>query len=73
MLQLATWIGVAGLVLTALLTLGAALLADAYRVAIAFTWWSLLGTALIIMLITTLSGLYALRPLFKAEPANLLR
>ena len=72
-LQLASWIGIAGLVLTALLTLGAAVLADAYRVAIAFTWWSLLGTALTIMFITTLSGLYALRPLFKAEPANLLR
>lgn len=72
-LQLATWVGVVGLVLTALLTLVVAAVADVYRVAVAFTWWSLLGTALTIMLITTLSGLFALRPLFRAEPASLLR
>jgi putative ABC transport system permease protein len=72
-LELAGWIGVVGLVLTGMLTLLLATLADAYHVAMAFSGWLLAGTAVTILLITTLSGLYALRPLFKAEPANLLR
>lgn len=72
-LELATWVGVIGLGITTVLTLIVALLADTYRVAMAFTWWSIVGTVLATLLITTLSGLYALRPLFKAEPANLLR
>lgn len=72
-LELAGWIGVVGLVLTGVLAVLVAALADAQHVAMAFSGWLLAGTAVTILLITMLSGLYALRPLFQAEPANLLR
>ena len=72
-LQLSLWIGVVGLLLTAALAAGAVLLAEANYVAMVITPLTALATAGMVMLITTLSGLYALRPLFHAEPASLLR
>ena len=71
--ELAAWIGVVGLVLTGLLTVLVAAVAKAHHIAMAFSGWLVAGTAVSILLITALSGLYALRPLFRAEPANLLR
>jgi putative ABC transport system permease protein len=71
--ELAIWIGVIGLMLTGVLTVLVAALAHANHVAMAFNGWLIAGTAASILSITLLSGLYALKPLFKAEPAHLLR
>ncbi len=72
-LEQSFWLGVIGLSLTGLLTYFAALLGDDFHVAMAFPWWLLVGTASIILAIALVSGLIALRPLFQADPANLLR
>lgn len=72
-LEQSFWLGVIGLTLTGFLTYLAALLGDDFHVAMAFPWWLLVGTASIILAIALVSGLIALRPLFQADPANLLR
>lgn len=72
-LQLALWIGCIGLLLTAVLTFGAWALAQSQHVAMVVRPWAIAATAVLVMLITIVSGLFALRPLFQAEPASLLR
>ena len=72
-LEQSFWLGVIGLTLTGLLTYFAALLGNDFHVAMAFPWWLLVGTASVILAIALVSGLIALRPLFQADPANLLR
>lgn len=72
-LEQAAWIGLVGLSLTAVLAFGIGLAAHAGRVAMDFPAWLVGGTAAVVLLIALASGLYALRPLFRADPANLLR
>ena len=72
-LQLSGWIGVAGLLLTALLTGLLLLLARSQHVLMVVTPWSVAAAALLVLGITTWSGWLALRPLYGAEPATLLR
>ncbi|HSC78961.1 MAG TPA: ABC transporter permease [Chitinolyticbacter sp.] len=72
-LEQAFWIGACGLLLTALLSSGIGLLADWAQVPMLFPPWLLLGSTAIILAIALLSGLYALRPLYQADPATLLR
>lgn len=72
-LEQSFWLGIIGLTLTGVLSLLAAGIGRALHISMAFPWWLLVGTALIILLIALLSGLIALRPLFQADPANLLR
>jgi putative ABC transport system permease protein len=67
------WVGAIGLAVTAALTLLIAMLTDHWRIAMAFPWWMLIGTAAVMMAIAVLSGLLSLRPLMSAEPAALLR
>lgn len=67
------WIGVAGLLLAALLVGAIALLGDALHIAMRFPPWMLLGSASLMVAIAVVSGLLALRPLNAADPANLLR
>jgi putative ABC transport system permease protein len=67
------WVGATGLTVTGVLALLIALLADHWRIAMAFPWWMLAGTAVVMMMIAVLSGLLSLRPLMSAEPAALLR
>jgi uncharacterized iron-regulated membrane protein len=38
-----------------------------------YPWWMLLAAAAALMTIAVVSGLLALRPLLRAEPASLLR
>jgi hypothetical protein len=59
--------------LTAVLTFGAWALAQSQHVAMVVRPWAIAATAVLVMLITIVSGLFALRPLFQAEPASLLR
>ncbi|WP_148714949.1 ABC transporter permease [Chitinolyticbacter meiyuanensis] len=72
-LEQAFWIGTCGLVLTGVLSLGIGVLANWAQVPMLFPSWLLLGCTAIILAIALLSGLYALRPLYKADPATLLR
>jgi putative ABC transport system permease protein len=72
-LEQSFWLGVIGLTLTGLLTLLAASLGQVYHIDMAFPGWLLAGTSTLILLIALGSGLIALRPLFQADPANLLR
>ncbi|MBI3651594.1 MAG: hypothetical protein HY231_11310 [Acidobacteria bacterium] len=72
-LEQSFWVGLLGLTLTAIATAGVWMLAHTYHVAINFPLWAMLGTALMTLVIAIGSGLLALRALFKAEPAELLR
>jgi putative ABC transport system permease protein len=67
------WVGVAGLALTCVAAASAALLADAFHVALKLPAWTLAGTAVLVLAISLASGLCALRSLGRAEPATLLR
>jgi len=72
-LEQAFWIGLVGLVITAVLTAGAAWLGIMTSIAMKFPWWLLSGSALVILAIALGSGWYALGTLYKADPATLLR
>lgn len=72
-LEQSFWVGVAGLCITALGAAGVWWAAAAAEVSVAFTGWSILGTALFTMLVSLVSGLFSLGPLYRTEPAELLR
>ena len=72
-LEQSFWLGVIGLTLTGVLTFLTGWLGHVYHIAMDFPWWLLAGTSTLILLIALGSGLIALRPLFQADPANLLR
>lgn len=72
-IEQAAWVGLAGLAVTALLTGIVAWLGDTWRIAMSYPWWMLLAVAGVLMVIAVVSGLLALRPLLRAEPASLLR
>ena len=72
-LEQATWIGAAGFVVTALATVLVVGIAISAGVAVAVTWWAVLGTAVFSMLVSIVSGLMSLGPLLRTEPAELLR
>lgn len=72
-LELSLWIGGIGVVLTALATGGVLTLARSMDVAMLLSPAAVIGTAALILVITVVSGLLAIKPLFKADPAGLLR
>jgi putative ABC transport system permease protein len=72
-IEQATWVGLVGLMVTALLTIAVAWLGHVGRIAMSYPWWMLLASAIALMSIAVVSGLLALRPLLQAEPASLLR
>lgn len=72
-IEQASWVGLVGLTLTALLTVGVGWLGHVGRIAMSYPWWMLATSAGALMSIAVLSGLLALRPLLQAEPASLLR
>jgi putative ABC transport system permease protein len=72
-LELSLWIGGIGVVLTALAAGGVFTLARSMDVAMLLSPLALVGTAVLILVITVVSGLVAIKPLFKADPAELLR
>lgn len=72
-LEQATWIGAAGFAVTALATVLVVGIAISAGVAVAVTWWAVLGTAVFSMLVSIVSGLMSLGPLLRTEPAELLR
>ncbi|WPD76818.1 ABC transporter permease [Dickeya fangzhongdai] len=72
-LEQSFWIGVAGLLLTTLITLALSAGAQALYVSFTLPWPALIFLYGLVMTITLLSGLMALRALNRAEPFTLLR
>lgn len=72
-LEQAFWIGAIGLALTYAMTWLVARIAAHYQIAMSFPMWLTGGTGALVFGIAFGSGLYALRPLFRADPATLLR
>lgn len=72
-LEQSVWVGLAGLAVAATGTAAVWLIAKLNHVGIVIPWWSILGTAFITLAVAVGSGLYALRALFRAQPAELLR
>lgn len=67
------WVGLLGLGISTSATGLAWLLAHAQRVGMVLPWWGVVGTVGVSLGVALGSGLWALRALFKAEPAQLLR
>lgn len=72
-LEQSFWIGIAGLALTAGLSVLIAAIARAAFVAMVFPVWAIALTAALILIIALGSGLLALRALGRADPVALLR
>jgi putative ABC transport system permease protein len=72
-LELAAWIGAAGIAATALLATAVYFAARSQHVAMTIGVEVAVLTVLVLILITLISALLAIRPLFKLDPASLLR
>jgi putative ABC transport system permease protein len=72
-IELAFWVGMAGLVTTGLLVLGVSALADRAGVPMAFSPTVIFPVAILLVVISMVSGLLALGILKKSQPADLLR
>jgi putative ABC transport system permease protein len=72
-MELSLWVGVAGLLLTALLTGLVWVLAEAFGVPMSFPLFIDVPVAVCLQLIAILSGALTLRVLKKSQPADLLR
>ena len=72
-LEQSFWIGLLGAFLALVLSALANLLAHIFDVALTLTWWAAVLAVVISMVTATLSGLLALRELYRLEPAELLR
>lgn len=71
--ELSFWVGIAGLLLTAVLTGGVWVLANAYAVPMDFPLFIDLPVGITLMVVAILSGLFSLGVLKKSQPADLLR
>jgi putative ABC transport system permease protein len=72
-LEQSFWIGIAGLGFTAIFTILVSWICKANAIAIHFPLWSIAAVAVFLMVVALLSGLIALRALYRSEPAELLR
>jgi putative ABC transport system permease protein len=72
-MELSLWVGVAGLVLTSILTALVWLLADQFSVPLDFPLFIDIPVAVALPLIAILSGVLSLRILQRTQPADLLR
>jgi putative ABC transport system permease protein len=72
-LELAVWVGVAGLIFTALFTFGVYLLASNFGMPMGFPMPWVITVAVLLTVISILSGLFSLGVLKKSQPADLLR
>lgn len=72
-LEQSLWIGVLGAVLTVIVSVLAHALAQALYVPLVLTWWAVLAAVLIGLITAVISGLLALRELYRLQPAELLR
>lgn len=72
-LELSLWVGVAGFIVTAILTLGVYLLALKGGVPMGFPLFWDIFVAILLLVIAGLSGLFSIGMLKKSQPADLLR
>lgn len=72
-IEQALWIGLLGALLTLVVSVLAGGLARALLVPLTLTWWAVALAVAIGMVTAVLSGLLALRELYRLEPAELLR
>ena len=72
-MELSFWVGVAGLMATAVLTFGVYLLASNNGLPMGFPPGWVIGVAILLLVISIASGLLALGILKKSQPADLLR
>ena len=72
-LELAAWIGTLGLLCTAVVACGVAAVASWANVGLYIPWWTIVLTITFTFAVSLASGFVALRALYSAEPAELLR
>jgi putative ABC transport system permease protein len=72
-LELSFWVGVAGLLATAVLVAGVAMLAQGGGIPMSFPLTNVISTGVFLLVIAMLSGLMSLGVLKKSQPADLLR
>jgi putative ABC transport system permease protein len=72
-LELSLWVGVAGLIATALMTWGVSILGANGGLPMAFPPQWVIGVSILLMVISAASGLLALGILKKSQPADLLQ
>jgi putative ABC transport system permease protein len=72
-LELSLWVGLAGFLVTAILTLGVYLLATKFGVPMGFPLFWDIFVAVLLLVIAGFSGLFSIGVLKKSQPADLLR
>jgi putative ABC transport system permease protein len=72
-LEQSLWIGAIGGLVTLVVSGLAVVLAQVFYVPLVLTWWAVLTAVLIGLLTAAISGLMALRELYRLQPAELLR
>ena len=73
MLELSLWVGVAGLLATAVFTFGVYVLASNLGMPMGFPMPWVITVVILLTVISILSGLFSLGVLKKSQPADLLR
>jgi putative ABC transport system permease protein len=73
MLELAFWVGLIGLTLSAGLIYAVARIGAAYGLPMGFPLSSIIGMAVLLMTVAMMSGVFSLGLLKKSQPADLLR
>ncbi|WP_140984102.1 ABC transporter permease [Asticcacaulis tiandongensis] len=72
-MELSFWVGVAGLGLTAVLVIGVTALARLFNLSMYYPMWAIITIAIMLLVISVVSGLLSLGVLKKSQPADLLR
>jgi putative ABC transport system permease protein len=72
-MEISFWVGVFGLVVTALLVAGIAVLARAFNIPMDFPLYIDIPVSIVLLLIAIMSGFFSLGVLKKSQPADLLR
>ncbi len=72
-MEISFWVGIFGLVVTALLVSGITLVAKAFAVPMDFPLYIDIPVSIVLLLIAMLSGVFSLGVLNKSQPADLLR
>lgn len=72
-LEQAFWVGIIGLIITALFTYLIYILANTNYIPIRFPISTIIGAGIFMLCVAIIAGLFALKPLYQTEPADLLR
>ena len=72
-IELSIWVGIVGLLTSALFTWGVYLLGKSTGLPMGFPMWAIVGVSILLMTISILSGLMSMGILKRSQPADLLR